>query len=116
MSMCTILALGANSDTRPVTRSEKRAPQAMMRSASVMAMFEYFAPCMPTGPKFSGWLAGTPPLPMRVTTAGTCMASMRAVSSSVAPEETTPPPTYKSGCSASSRRRQAVRICLALPR
>ena len=93
MSMCTIFALGANSVTRPVTRSEKRAPAAMMRSASVMAMFEYFAPCMPTGPKFSGWLAGTPPLPMRVTTEGMRILSMRATISSVASDEMTPPPT-----------------------
>ena len=93
MSMCTIFALGANSVTRPVTRSEKRAPAAMMRSASVMAMFEYFAPCMPTGPRFRGWLAGTPPLPMRVTTAGICILSMRATSSPVASDAMTPPPT-----------------------
>ncbi len=50
-----------------------------------MAMFEYFAPCMPTGPKFSGWLAGTPPLPMRVTTDGNAHLVQRATISSVAP-------------------------------
>ena len=58
-----------------------------------MAMFEYFAPCMPTGPRFRGWLAGTPPLPMRVATAGMCILSMRATISSVASDAMTPPPT-----------------------
>ena len=63
-------ACGANSESLPVTRSEKRAPQAMMRSDSVIARLAYFEPCMPTGPMLSGLDAGNAPLPMSVVTTG----------------------------------------------
>ena len=70
MSMWMTSACGANSSSRPVTRSEKRAPAAIMRSLSVMARFAYFEPCMPTGPRFSSCDAGNAPLPMSVVTTG----------------------------------------------
>ena len=93
MSMWMTSAFGANSSSRPVTRSEKRAPAAMMRSLSVMARFAYFEPCIPTGPRLSSCDAGKAPLPMSVVTTGICMSSASARSSSDAPEDTTPPPT-----------------------
>ena len=93
MSMWMTSACGANSSSRPVTRSEKRAPAAMMRSLSVMARFAYFEPCMPTGPRFSSCDAGNAPLPMSVVTTGMRMSSASAASSSLASEDTTPPPT-----------------------
>ena len=93
MSMWMTSACGANSESLPVTRSEKRAPAAMMRSHSVMAMLANFEPCMPTGPRFIGCDAGNAPLPMSVVTTGICMSVESFTSSSVAFEAIAPPPT-----------------------
>ena len=43
-------APGANADSLPVTRSSKRVPTAMIRSALLSAQFAYFDPCMPGAP------------------------------------------------------------------
>ena len=41
---------GANADTLPVTRSSKRVPTAISKSALFNAQFAYFEPCIPGGP------------------------------------------------------------------
>ena len=92
MSMWITLACGANSESLPVTRSEKRAPTQVSRSHSVMAMLAYFDPCMPTGPRLSGWLEGKAPLAMSVVTTGIRMLSASCASSAQACDATTPPP------------------------
>ena len=88
----------------------------MIRALSVMARFAYFEPCMPTGPRFSWCDAGNAPLPMSVVTTGICMSSASSFSSSDAPDDTVPPPTYRTGRSARAMRATACLICLALPR
>ena len=50
MSKWITFAPGANADTLPVTRSSKRAPTAITRSALFSAQFAYFDPCMPGAP------------------------------------------------------------------
>ena len=115
MSMWMILACGANSETLPVTRSEKRAPQAMMRSDSVTAMLAYLEPCMPTGPRLSGLEQGMDALPMRVVTTGICIRSASSTSSGQACDATMPPPAMMSGRSAWQMSSAACLTCLALP-
>ena len=92
MSMWMIFACGANSETLPVTRSLKRAPTAIRRSHSVTAMLAYLEPCMPTGPRFSGFEQRMAPLPMSEVTTGICMRSAMEVSSWHAWLVTMPPP------------------------
>ena len=92
MSIWMTLACGANSETLPVTRSEKRAPTAMSRSHSVTAMLAYLEPCMPTGPRFSGLEQRMAPLPMSEVTTGALMRSASSVSSAHAWLATMPPP------------------------
>ena len=93
MSMWINVACGANSESLPVTRSEKRAPTAMIRSASVMAMLAYFEPRMPTGPRLSGLEQGTAALPRSVVTTGIRIFSASSTTSEHAWLVTTPPPT-----------------------
>ena len=81
MSMWMTLACGANSETLPVTRSEKRAPTAMSRSHSMTAMLAYFDPCMPTGPRLCLFEQGMAPLPMSEVTTGMSMVSESSTSS-----------------------------------
>ena len=50
MSKWITFAPGANADTLPVTRSSKREPTAITRSALLSAQFAYFEPCMPGAP------------------------------------------------------------------
>ena len=47
MSACTMIASGANVSRRPVTRSSKRAPSAMIRSVCCSAPTAATVPCMP---------------------------------------------------------------------
>ncbi len=47
MSKWITFAPGANADTLPVTRSSKREPIAITRSALFSAQFANFEPCMP---------------------------------------------------------------------
>ncbi len=50
MSMCTILAFGANLATDPVILSSNRIPTAKRRSDLSMARFTLAAPCIPGHP------------------------------------------------------------------
>ena len=50
MSKWITFASGANAETLPVTRSSKREPTAITRSALFSAQFAYFDPCIPGGP------------------------------------------------------------------
>ena len=71
---------------------------------------------MPTGPKLSGCDAGNAPFPMSVVTTGIRMASDNSTSSWDAPEDTAPPPTYRTGRFACPMRATACLTCFALPR
>ena len=80
-STCTTLAFGANSDALPVTRSSKRAPSEMSRSASCSASTAGTVPCMPGMPRCCECESGNAPRAMRVVTTGAPVVSARARSS-----------------------------------
>ena len=93
MSAWMTLAFGANVDSWPVTRSSKRAPRVMSRSAFCSAVTAATVPCMPGMPRCSGWLSGTAPRAMSVVTTGIPVSSTNRRSCSEARARITPPPT-----------------------
>ena len=93
-SMWITFAPGANVSSLPVTRSSKRDPQAISRSARFSAQFAALEPCMPGRPMQSGCESGNTPFAISVVTTGICTASaMRIRSSGSTLAETVPPPT-----------------------
>ena len=52
------LGLGRDEDTLPVTRSSKRAPSAISRSAFCRAVTAVALPCIPGMPRHNGWSSG----------------------------------------------------------
>ena len=70
MSAWTTLARGAKVDSLPVTRSSKRAPRQISRSAFCSAPTAATVPCMPGMPRCSRWLSGKAPRAIRVVTTG----------------------------------------------
>ena len=93
MSMWITFASGAKELMSPVTRSEKRAPHAIIKSDLSSAQLAYREPCIPASPKFRGSLDGTAPLAMSVVTTGMRIDRASSVTSADAPDDTTPPPT-----------------------
>jgi hypothetical protein len=93
-SMWITLAPGAKTSSLPVTRSSKRAPHAIRRSALFMAQLAAFDPCMPGRPMQSGCESGKTPFAIRVVMTGICTASATRISSSGSTlAEIAPPPT-----------------------
>ena len=93
MSAWITLASGANVDSLPVTRSSKRVPSAMSRSAFCSPVTADTEPCMPGIPRCSGWSSGTAPRAMSVVTSGIWVSSTNSRSASLALARITPPPT-----------------------
>ena len=91
--MWAILAPWAKSAMRPVTRSSKRAPAAMTRSACWMALLAATEPCMPTIHSERGEVSGKAPSPISVVQTGMSKPSARALMRGQEPEMTAPPPT-----------------------
>ena len=58
----------------PVTRSSKRMPSAISRSACWIAVLTQASPCMPIMPRLSGCDAGNAPMPSSVIATGICAA------------------------------------------
>ena len=93
-SMWITFAPGANASSWPVTRSSKRAPQAISRSQRFIAQLAAFEPCMPGRPTHSGCESGKAPFACSVVTTGICAASATADQVGRATSEmTAPPPT-----------------------
>ena len=81
-------ARGAKSASLPVTRSSKRMPRAMSRSACWTASFTHASPCMPIMPRFSGCEPGKAPMPSSVIATGIVVRSANAFRrSSAAPSD-----------------------------
>ena len=78
--MWMTLAPGANISSLPVTRSSKREPQAISRSARFIAQLAALEPCMPGSPMHSGWQSGKTPLAISVVTTGICTVSATRIS------------------------------------
>ena len=97
MSTWTIRAYGAKVGTWPVTRSSKRMPRAISRSADWIALLTCFQPCMPTKPRLSGWVSSIAPTPSSVWATGIWAFSASSRSSSVASEIRTPWPARMTG-------------------
>ena len=112
MSACTIFAPGANVASCPVTRSSKRAPSAISRSAFCSAPTAETLPCMPGMPTCCGWLSGNAPSAISVVTTGMLVSSASSRSSAQASALSTPPPTYSTGRRAAVISLAASRICL----
>ena len=93
MSAWMTFASGAKVDSWPVTRSSKRAPMVISRSAFCSAATAETLPCMPGMPMCSSWSSGNAPRAMRVVTTGTPVISAKAISSAEASALITPPPT-----------------------
>ena len=93
MSMWMTFAPGANASSLPVTRSSKRAPTVISRSARWSAQFANLEPCMPGICSESVCESGNAPLASSVVTTGICVSSASARSSASAPALMTPPPT-----------------------
>ena len=93
MSTWITLASGAKVDTLPVTRSSKRAPSVMSRSAFWSAVTAVAFPCMPGIPRHSGWSSGNAPRAMSVVTTWMSVSSASSRSASAALALRMPPPT-----------------------
>ena len=83
----------------PTERSENRVPMASTQSASVIIRLASACPCMPIGPRDSGWFSGNEPLPLKVVRTGSISVSATAWSSANADEMTVPPPARMTGFS-----------------
>ncbi|GBU22548.1 hypothetical protein R80B4_02458 [Fibrobacteres bacterium R8-0-B4] len=114
-SMCMTEALGANLATKPVTRSSKRTPTETIRSHSCKARLAHLAPCIPGIPMNSGCPPGKAPSPMNERVTGMFVVSASFLSSSCAPEATTPPPAKMIGFFALAISAAAFSICLGCP-
>ena len=79
-----IFAFGAKSLRRPVTRSSKRMPTPMSRSASLIAMLFQYMPCIPGMPRYSGCVPGKPLMPRRVVITGMLAFSASSLTSAKA--------------------------------
>ena len=75
ISMWILRAFGAYVFRLPVTRSSKRIPAAIRRSASWIAWLTHASPCMPIMPKLSACDAGRQPIPSSVIATGICPRS-----------------------------------------
>ena len=94
MSMWIFFEPGEKALSRPVTRSSKREPTAIIRSQSCIAIFASYVPCMPTMPRKCGSLAGNAPSPIRVSVHGASTDRTNSVKRAQAsgPELISPPP------------------------
>ena len=104
-------ARGAKVATSPVTRSSKRAPTAIRRSARCRAATADTVPCIPGIPKNCGCVDGNAPKAMRVVTTGIPVSSANSLSSCAALALITPPPTYSTGAFAEAISWAACAIC-----
>jgi hypothetical protein len=109
-----IFALRAKEASSPVTRSSKRAPTAMIRSASSIAQLAGRVPCMPSMPSQRRSEAGNVPSAISVVVTGRSSRRARSVSCAEASACTTPPPAYSTGRRAAAIAAAALRSCLAL--
>ncbi len=94
ISIWTLRLFGLNASRRPVTRSSKRLPIAMTRSAWFIAMFASNVPCMPSMPRNCCDEAGKAPRPISVEVTGAPEMRASSISScdAAGPELMTPPP------------------------
>ena len=81
MSAWMIFAPGAKVASCPVTRSSKRAPSVISRSAFCRAPTAATVPCMPGIPTCWGWLSGNAPQAISVVTTGMPVSSASSSSS-----------------------------------
>ena len=98
-----------------MTRSSNREPSATSRSARCIDVTAVYPPCIPGIPSASSWVSGKEPRAMSVVTTGSLPSVARSNSSFVASALITPPPTYRTGRSASMISRTASRTCFRLP-
>ena len=115
MSTWIILASGANPDTLPVTRSSKREPSAMSRSAFCIAVTAVAVPCMPGMPRHNGCESGKAPRAINVVTTGIWVSSASSRNTPAARAFNTPPPTYNTGWRAAKIMRAASLIIFVWP-
>ena len=108
-SIWTIFAPRANAARFPVTRSSKRSPIPMIRSACWIARFTCTSPCMPGMPRCRGCDSGNALIPSSVVMTGMPVRSARVLSSSYASPRMTPWPAMISGRSARPMSRAAPR-------
>src|SRR5579864_5697075 len=79
-----VLACGAKSAMRPVTRSSKRAPIDTRQSVLHTAVLVPYEPCIPSIPRHNASEAGTEPKPIKVSVTGMPMPRASWVSSGAA--------------------------------
>ncbi len=115
MSICIMLAFGANSATLPVVRSENLHPTAMRQSHLSTVRLATLRPCIPSIPRDDGWSSGNEPLPRRVVVTGAFMSSDNLLTSSEAPDIITPPPARITGFSDLFMSSAALFICRGCP-
>ena len=94
MSMWIFFEPGEKASSRPVMRSSKRAPTAIIRSQSCIAQLASQVPCMPSMPSHCRSAAGKAPSPIKVEVIGkpVSLTSSRSRSLAARPELITPPP------------------------
>ena len=92
-----ILAFGAKVESFPVTRSSKRAPKVISRSAFCRAVTAATVPCIPGIPRCCGCESGNAPRAIKVVTTGAPVISASCINSLAAFALIIPPPTYKTG-------------------
>ena len=90
ISMWIMRARGANSLTFPVTRSSKRSPTPMTRSAMPIAWLTCAGPCIPGIPMARGCVSGKALRPSSVVMTGILAFSAKANNSSKAFDRMTP--------------------------
>ena len=92
-SICKIFAFLANFFALPITLSENLAPITISRSHSVIPRLLVLVPCIPTIPVYFGSEPSNAPLPISVSATGASVFDTNVLSSSLAFESITPPPT-----------------------
>ncbi len=87
MSIWIFFEPGEKASSRPVMRSSKREPTAIIRSQSCIAQFASQVPCMPSMPSHCGSAAGKAPSPISVEVIGkpVSLTSSRRESQAAAP-------------------------------
>ncbi len=104
------MALGANVESLPVTRSSKRAPSVINKSAFCSAVTAATVPCIPGMPRCCGCESGNAPRAISVVTTGAPVSSASFNNSLCAPAFIAPPPIYRTGALDWAIRAAASRI------
>ena len=91
------LAFGAKDESFPVTRSSKRAPSVINKSAFCNAVTAATVPCIPGIPRCCGCESGKAPRAINVVTTGAPVISAKIINSLAAFALMIPPPIYRTG-------------------